>query len=223
MTLSELRPTATIEDYLELIHVLTRDGETIIAARLAEMLSVSAPTVTLTLKRMIRDGWISVNAKKEIQLTRSGEEAAASVIRRHMLTEVMLAKILNVPWSQVHAEAHHIEHTISDEVEARLRNNLSEPTTCPHGNPLPGYEDQVASWIPLVDLPAGATGILRRIHELAEDQPEILNFLEQNDLLPGTQFRVIEVLPYNQVITLDVGGRKVSFGFSAARYLFVER
>ncbi len=223
MTFSELRPTPTIEDYLELIHILARDGEAIIAARLAEMLSVSAPTVTLTLKRMVRDGWVSINARKEVLLTQTGEEAAASVIRRHMLTELMLTKMLDVPWSQAHAEAHHIEHTISDVVEERLRNNLAEPTTCPHGNPLPGYEAEVANWTPLVELTAGSTAILRRIHELAEEQSEILRFLEQNGLLPGTKFKVIEVLPFNQVITLDVDGRKVSLGFSAARYLYVER
>src|SRR4030066_2485977 len=104
------RPTPTIEDYLAIMFVMERDGEEIIAARLAESLEVTPPTVTVTLKRMERDGWIEVEGRKNIHLTDTGCEAASSVIRRHMLTEGRLARLLKVPWSDVHNEAHTIEH-----------------------------------------------------------------------------------------------------------------
>jgi len=134
---NKTRPTPTIEDYLAVMYVMIRDDEKIIAARLAETLEVAPPTVAVTLKRMERDGWIFNRGRKGIFLTDAGLEAAQSVIRRHMLTEWMLARMLNVPWSRIHEEAHKIEHTISDDIEARMQLNLDDPHVCPHGNPLP--------------------------------------------------------------------------------------
>ena len=111
----EERPTPTIEDYLGVVYTLERDGEAVIGARLAEWLEVSPPTVTATVKRMVRDGWVIMDGSKEIRLTPSGRAAAQSVLRRHMLAELLLARMLGVPWSQVHQEADAMEHTISSE------------------------------------------------------------------------------------------------------------
>ncbi len=221
--LTENRPTPTIEDYLAVIYVMERDGDEVIAARLAESLEVAPPTVTATLKRMERDGWISTESPKAINLTETGLEAARSVIRRHMLTEWMLARMLKVSWSHVHAEAHQIEHTISDEIEAQMRSNLDDPQLCPHGNPLPGYEYVAAGWVALTSIVPGEKVIIRRIHETAEDDPELLHFLETNKIIPGIQAEVTEVLPFNQTISLKLGKRKVALGFPAAQYIFVER
>lgn len=98
--MAEKTPTPTIEDYLGIIYTLERDGEIVFGARLSKLLEVSAPTVTVTLHRMVRDGWIKVDKAKKIQLTPAGVTAAKKLIRRHMLTEWMLAKILNLPWSR---------------------------------------------------------------------------------------------------------------------------
>src|SRR4030065_2447886 len=97
-------PTPTIEDYLGIIYTLNRDGEEVYGARLAELLNVSAPTVTVTLQRMVRDEWINLDSEKKIHLTPAGITAASSIIRRHMLTEWMLSKILNLPWCDVPGE-----------------------------------------------------------------------------------------------------------------------
>jgi DtxR family Mn-dependent transcriptional regulator len=221
--LTESRPTPTIEDYLAVIYVMERDGDEVIAARLAESLEVAPPTVTVTLKRMERDGWISTAGPKAINLTETGREAASSVIRRHMLTEWMLARMLKVSWSHVHAEAHQIEHTISAEIEAQMRSNLDDPQLCPHGNPLPGYEYVTAGWVALTSIVPGEQVIIRRIHETAENDPELLHFLEMNKIIPGNQAEVTEVLPFNQTISLKLGKRKVALGTAAAQYIFVER
>jgi DtxR family transcriptional regulator, Mn-dependent transcriptional regulator len=215
------RPSPTIEDYLAILYVMARDGEDIVAARLAESLEVSAPTVTITLKRMERDGWLSNDSKKGICLTPAGNEAASSVIRRHMLTEWMLARMLNIPWSRIHAEAHRIEHTISDEIEAQMRSQFSDPQLCPHGNPLPGYESLSANWRPLSEAHAGDHVIIRQIHETAEGDAELLQFLEENGIIPGAEVVVAEILPFNQTLTLEVKGQKVILGFAAARYIGV--
>lgn len=219
----ETRPTPTVEDYLAVIYVMERDDGEVIAARLAESLEVAPPTVTLTIKRMERDGWVATDQGKDIRLTDKGCEAARSVIRRHMLTEWMLARMLKVPWSRVHAEADQIEHTISEEIEARMRTNLDDPQFCPHGNPLPGYEHIAADWLPLTGMLGGEKIIIRRIHETAEENHELLEFLEVNGVVPGAQAEVTEVLPFNQTLSLQMGNNKVALGFPTAKYIFVEK
>jgi DtxR family Mn-dependent transcriptional regulator len=219
----ENRPTPTIEDYLAIMYVMERDGEEVIAARLAESLEVAPPTVTVTLKRMERDGWIAVDPSKGIYLTKTGCDAASSVIRRHMLTEWMLARMLKVPWSRVHAEADQIEHSISDEIEDQMRTNLDDPQLCPHGNPLPGYEHIAADWFPLTSILPGEKVIIRRIHETAEDNHELLQFLETNGMVPGARAEVSEVLAFNQTIELKLGKKNVTVGFPTAKYIFVEK
>jgi DtxR family Mn-dependent transcriptional regulator len=217
------RPSPTIEDYLTIVYILERDGEEVIAARIAEALEVAPPTVTVTLKRMERDGWLLPHERRGVRLSDAGREAARNVLRRHMLTEWLLTRILNIPWSRTHAEAHNLEHTISAEIEARMKDNLDNPQTCPHGNPLPGFEHVTAAWIPLTQLESGERVILRRIHELAEDNDELIRYLESNDLFPGAAAEVGEVLRFNQTITLRVKDKPVTLGFAAARYLFFER
>ncbi len=217
------RPTPTIEDYLAILYVMERDGETVVSARLAESLDVAPPTVTVTLKRMERDGWIEIDPQKGVCLTKVGREAASSVIRRHMLTEWMLARMLKVPWSRVHSDADQLEHSISDEIEVQMRANLDNPQTCPHGNPLPGYDHLAKNWFPLADIPAGARVIIRRIHETAEDDYELMQFLETNGMVPGGMAEVTEVLAFNQTIALKVGEKIVTVGFPAAKYIFVEK
>ncbi len=221
-TLTENRPTPTIEDYLAILYVMERDGEAVVAARLAESMAVAPPTVTVTLKRMERDGWIAIDARRGIYLTAAGCQAASTVIRRHMLTEWMLARMLKVPWSRLHAEAHQIEHSISSQIERQLRANLDDPQVCPHGNPLPGYEHVAAAWLPLTEISAGQKIVIRRVHETAEENHELLQFLETNGIFPGVTALVSDVLAFNQTIGLQVGDRLVTVGFPTARYIYVE-
>jgi DtxR family Mn-dependent transcriptional regulator len=218
----ESRPTPTIEDYLAIMYVLERDGEEIVAARLAESMEVTPPTVTVTLKRMERDGWIEVEGRKNIHLTEHGCDAASSVIRRHMLTEWMLARMLKVPWSDVHSEAHAIEHSISNDIDDKMRQNFDDPQVCPHGNPLPGYEYVTAQWVPLTHVQSGEEVIIRRIHETAEGDSDLMQFLEDNGVIPGIKAEICEVLQFNQTLTLSLGDRRVVLGFPAAQFIYAE-
>lgn len=218
------RPTHTVEDYLMTMHVLDRDYGEIVPARLAEILNVAPATVTMTLKRMGRDQWITGKSRHGgIRLTEAGRAAAHSVVRRHMLIEWLLLKILKVPFLQIHAEAHHLEHAISAQLEERLVDILDTPQVCPHGNPFPEYEKAVQHWIPLTEAKTGEQVTIRRIHEFAENNQDLLVYLKENGILPGTAVKVAEVLPFNQTVTLHVEGRPVILGFAAARSLYVER
>jgi DtxR family Mn-dependent transcriptional regulator len=215
--------SVTIEDYLEILFVLQRDSKPIVGARLADLLGVTPPTVTNTLKRMARDGLVSFNDAQGTLLTEQGLEMARSVMRRHMLSEWMLMRMLKVPWSQTHAEAHNMEHAVSEAIEEQMRTNLGDPKTCPHGNPLPGYEYVAASWTPLSDSAPGEPVVVRRIHEMGENQLELLSFLEDNGIIPGALVQVTEILPFNQTLSLKVKDRNISVGFSTARFIFVEK
>ena len=220
--MTDERPTPTIEDYLGIIYTLERDSEPVIGARLAEWLEVSPPTVTATIKRMIRDGWVSMDRSKEIHLTPAGRKAAHSVLRRHMLAELLLARVLDVPWSQVHQEADAMEHTLSPETVERLAAKLEHPETCPHGNPFPGYEDRLAELLPLTEAQAGQNLVIRRVHESAEEQPELMAYLEQNGLLPGAEITILQIMPFNETITLECAGQIVVLGLAPAALIFAE-
>jgi len=215
------RPTHTIEDYLMTMHVMERDFGEIVAARLAELMGVAPATVTMTLRRMERDKWISGQSRREIHLTKTGREAARSVVRRHMLTEWLLVKIFKMPIFETHDEAHNIEHAISPKLEERMNEILGDPKLCPHGNPLPGHESLIKDWIPLTDIPVDAEITIRRIHEFAEDNQDLLDFFGKNKIEPDKKAKVTENLAFNQTLTIDLNGHDVTLGFAAAKHVFV--
>ncbi|MEA5078619.1 MAG: metal-dependent transcriptional regulator [Anaerolineaceae bacterium] len=215
----QIKLSQTIEDYLSLIYVIERDGEPVVGARLAEILQVTPPTVTNTLKRMVRDGLISMT-DNGTHLTDHGWDAARQIMRKHMLMEWMMMRML--PWSKLHSEAHNLEHAISEEAENALYESLGHPKTCPHGNPLPGYEDYVAQWLPLTAVPVGKDTTIRRIHELAEENSELLEYLEEKEVLPGKKAKVTEILPFNHTLTIEVNGNLITLGFAVAKRIFVE-
>ncbi len=116
-----------------------------------------------------------------------------------------------------------LEHAISPQLEQRLQEILGNPKVCPHGNPFPGYEHVVSKWVPLTEVTVGAEVTVRRIHEFAEDNHELLEFLTENGLTPSAKVTLTEILPFNQTLTLRVDRKTVTLGFPAARLVFVER
>jgi DtxR family Mn-dependent transcriptional regulator len=216
-------PSSTIEDYLMEIYDLTREGRTVIAARLTEKMGVAPATVTNTLHRMQRDNLIQVSPAKEISLSPEGQAAAESIKRRHLLTERLLVDILGLDWADAHEEAHLIEHTITPRVEARIMAVLGNPTTCPHGNPMPGVDPATRPKTrPLsIVAAAGADWFIDGINESAEEDHDLMSFYQKNGLVPGAPLRVTDVAAYNSTITVDVGGRTVALGPRAAENLRV--
>jgi DtxR family Mn-dependent transcriptional regulator len=164
-----------------------------------------------------------MDRSKEIRLTAAGREAAQSLLRRHMLAELLLARILDVPWSQVHQEADAMEHTISSETVERLAAKLDHPETCPHGNPLPGYEDQLTELLPLSEAQAGQRLIIRRVHESAEEQPELMAYMEEKGLLPGAEVTVQEIMTFNETISLECQGQTTVLGLAPAESVYAEQ
>jgi DtxR family Mn-dependent transcriptional regulator len=207
------KPSATIEDYLQAVYNMIREGRTVIAARLTEKMGVAAPTVWATVQRMQRDGLVNLSIKKEITLSETGLEAAESIMRRHRLAECLLVDILGLEWHEAHEEAHRIEHTISPRVEGRILAVLGHPTTCPHGNPIPGYaQEPPPPTVVLHTLSEGDEATIENITEDAEEDRDLLRYLQKNGMVPGARLKVEEVAPFNATMTVDVDGTRVILG-----------
>lgn len=215
-------PSKTIEDYLQVMHYMTRDGSTIIGARLAERIHVAPPTVTATLQRMVRDGLITMDSHKVVHLTDHGREQSESIVRRHALAERLLTDILGLGWSESHEEAHLVEHVISPKVEQHLMRVLGNPSTCPHGNPIPGTGARPSSYaVPLSDATAGQQLVIERIVEEAEDDPDLMTYFERSGLKPRVALNVVEVSPAAGLITVEHDGQQTALGLAAATNLRV--
>ena len=130
--------TASVQDYLAAIYDLGGSDKPVIGARLAKHMGISAPAVTESIQRMTRGGYVKVGRGKELNLTTKGRQIAEVMARRHRLLERWLTDTLGLNWTDAHEEAHRLEHALSPRVEDRLAEMLGMPTTCPHGNPIPG-------------------------------------------------------------------------------------
>lgn len=189
--------SATVEEYLETIYNMAMEDEVVIGARLAEKFRVSPPTVTEMLKRLVRDGYVEMDNKRQVSLTEAGNQAAEAVLRRHRLTERFLVDMLGMQWHQVHEEACRLEHFISGAVEARVIASLNNPTTCPHGNPIPGSVPNARSYlkdlhaIRLSTLAVGQTATILCISEVVEDEEALVLYMHEKGLTPGTQLTIL--------------------------------
>ena len=192
----------TTEMYLRTVYELEEEGITPLRARIAERLSQSGPTVSQTVGRMERDGLITVEGDRHLELTDRGRQQAMRVMRKHRLAECLLVTIVGLPWEQVHTEACRWEHVISDEVERRLLVVLGNPTQSPFGNPIPGLDEldpanvqESASLAGLqtLDRVAGVEPIaviVRRIGEPAQNDEAVLARLRRAGVVPGATVRV---------------------------------
>jgi DtxR family Mn-dependent transcriptional regulator len=134
----------TTEMYLRTIYELEEEGIVPLRARIAERLTQSGPTVSQTVSRMERDGLLTVEGDRHLELTAVGRKHAISVMRKHRLAECLLIDVIGMPWEEVHIEACRWEHVISESVERRLYEMLGHPERCPHGNVIPGLDELVA-------------------------------------------------------------------------------
>jgi DtxR family Mn-dependent transcriptional regulator len=208
-----------LEEYLEAIHELGEEGMVVIQARLAERLDHSAPAVSEMIKRLRDEGYVEVRGRK-LSLTPEGRAVAESVVRKHRLAERLLTDIIGLPWEKAHLEAGRWEHVISDEVEARLVEILGHPTTCPHGNPIPGAGGSDRHLTALSESNRGDHVRLERVTEQIEIDLDSLAYLSAHGFVPGTEAIVASRAPDGTLI-LDLGPHSIALGPSLAQQLFV--
>ncbi len=216
--------TPSTQDYLAAIYDLSSTGKPVISARLAKHMTVSAPAVTEAIHRMVRGGYVKVGRSKELTLTPKGREIAEVMARRHRLLERWLTDTLGLDWTEAHEEAHRLEHAISPRVEDRLAELLGMPSTCPHGNPIPGMSPPSrVEPFPLAQAREGVTVIVERITEEAEADKKLLEHLWRSDVRPGRRLTITEVAPGAGIITATSDGQTITLGLPAAAKIWVYR
>jgi len=214
-------PSEVVTRYLEAIYYMWSEGEPLRSARLADWLGVSRPTVTVALRRMTRDGLVQLNGHKEIALTSRGRRLAESIVRRHRIMERWLTDGLGLDWVTADAEAARLEHAVSEVVEKRLYEVLGRPSTCPHGNPIPGHSEASKREVRLASLETGARASITRVSEVAErEAPLLLAYLHQRDLTPGREIKVIEVDEVGKTVRVRAAGREVTLSLETAAKLW---
>jgi DtxR family Mn-dependent transcriptional regulator len=205
------------EEYCEVIFELREDDVAVIQARIADRMGVSRPAVSEMIRRMEHQGLVELDGT--IRLTAAGSRLAESVVRRHRLAERLLTDILGLSWAEAHQEAGKWEHVISDSVELAMVRLLHDPTTCPHGNPIPGTKYEAPDTVALSELGVGAEFTVSRIPEELEFSPGLLEFLEGASLLPGRVGTITASSP-DGTTTVEIAGQHVGIGsFASTRIL----
>lgn len=206
------------EEYCECIYELHEDDVEVIQARIAERLQVSRPAVSEMIRRLEAERLI-VNDGGSIALTDRGLVLAQRVVRRHRLAERFLTDVLGLSWAEAHHEAGKWEHIMSDSVEQAMNRVLGSPTTCPHGNPIPGSTYDAPQSRPLSSLVVGQHFVVNRIPEELEFTPGLLEFLERSNITPGTGGVLAAASP-DGTLTVDMSGAAVGLSaFASSRIL----
>ena len=209
------------EDYLKAIYHIAHRGEAVTTGLLAAELGVASPSVTAMIKRLQEGELVDRAGPRELRLTGAGERAALRVVRRHRLLETFLARVLDVPWDEVHAEAEVLEHALSEELEELIAAKLGNPTVDPHGDPIPSRELKLAETpLPsLAELEPGETATFVRI---SDTDPDMLRFLGERGIVPGTRLKLVEQQPFDGPLFVKAGRETHVLGATLARAMHVE-
>ena len=217
-----LQRSETTERYLEAIYYIEHEGEVPRPGRLAEWLGVSAPTVTVALQRLARDGLIRIAGDRSVELSEDGAAAAALIVRRHRIVERWLTDVLGFDWAAADREAQSLSHGMSAVVLERIDEVLGRPATCPHGNLIPGRTPPSGRrLVRLVELADGDRARVARISEVAEHEaPQLLHLLDERGIGPGIEVGV--VARSSSGWTLTAGGVTMAVDPATARAIWVE-
>ena len=206
------------EEYCECIFELHEDDLDVIQARIAERLQVSRASVSQMIEKMSKAGLVVAEGSR-ITLTIEGQNLAQQVVRRHRLAERFLTDILGLSWADAHQEAGKWEHVISDDVEVAMNRVLGAPTTCPHGNPIPGSSYIATDAVPLSQLASGTKFTVSRIPEELEFTPGLLDFLQQSSILPGRHGEIRET-NHDGTMSVVIDGNTIGVSaFASSRIL----
>ena len=216
--------TSTVENYLKNLYLAQRSaaGDMVSMGRLATAMNVVPGTATSMVKALSDSGLVQYEPRSGVRLTHSGEQLALHVLRRHRLLELFLVKVLGLDWSAVHDEADRLEHAVSDTVLERIDLLLGHPTVDPHGDPIPSAKGQVLepALLSLADCPLG---VQQRVARVLDQDPEFLQFLERQGLMPGATLIVAKREPQSEAVKVRVPQRdEVSLGMATAGKILVE-
>jgi DtxR family Mn-dependent transcriptional regulator len=212
--------TVSKEDYLKSILEAETEGETVISARLAHLLKVSPPAVTMALRRLKKDGLVKVETTGQVRLTAEGRKIARRLTLRHHLIERMLSEMFGMEWWKVHDEAERLEHAVSPDFEAKLLAKLGSGGACPHGNLSEMESSASRRSRGLVLLADADLDTAYSVSGIYERDRGLLEFLEHRGIRPGAKLKVIE-RNYDQTLTLTTPQGKISLGPAASEKVWL--
>ena len=220
----------TTEMYLRTIFELEEEGVVPLRARIAERLGQSGPTVSQTVARMERDGLLTVQGDRHLELSPHGRVLATRVMRKHRLAECLLVQVIGLDWELVHEEACRWEHVISETVERKLLDVLGHPSVSPYGNPIPGLDElgegdgdplgdsEALVTLDRVELGGGGPVVVRRLAEPLQSDTALMSRLRRAGVRPGAS---ITVGPSAGGLLVGSGGETTEITTEVASHVFV--
>jgi DtxR family transcriptional regulator, Mn-dependent transcriptional regulator len=209
------------ENYLKAILEAEAEGRQVIPAMLAHWLEVSAPAVTMALKRLKRDGLVKVGEDGIVRLTAAGRETAYRTALRHHLIERMLSEVFGMEWHEIHEEAERLEHAVTPAFEAKLKEKLGEGGACPHGNSVLPVNPNERKRRGETRLSEAAAGRRYTVISLQERDPKLLGFLHGNGIGPGKSLRVLSQ-NYDQTVLIELPTGNSILGRPAAEAVWLK-
>ncbi len=208
----------SVEDYLKAIYRASAGGQPASTSQIAQLLELSAPSVSGMLRRLAEQGLISHERYHGVELTGEGRRIALRMLRRHRLLEAYLVAFLGYTWDTVHPEAERLEHAVSDVLIERIAHALGHPRVDPHGDPIPEPDGSLPEFVhvPLSEVPPGATVTICRADTADAGR---LRFIASSALMPGTRVTVLDRQPFNGPIRLRVGEDERVIGHELAGIL----
>jgi DtxR family Mn-dependent transcriptional regulator len=219
-------PTSTVENYLKQIYLeqqhVAAAAELVPMGRLAIAMAVTPGTATTMIKALAEANLVTYEPRTGVRLTKAGEQLALHVLRRHRLVELFLVKVLGLDWSEVHDEAEHLEHAVSEKVLERIDAYLGHPSVDPHGDPIPTSKGKVTPQ-KLQSLAECDLNQPLRIARIADQEPAFLQFLHRSGLIPGVALTIQSRDPHADSVLLKLANKSpMSLGTAAAAKILVE-
>ncbi len=211
-----------IEDYLKTIYALEQEESPVTTSRIAKARGVKPGSATSMIQRLDRLNLVDYQKHYGVTLTDSGNEIALEVIRHHRLVELYLIEALGFSWDEVHEQADILEHVISEELEEKIAAALNYPSFDPHGDPIPSREGLIVEveTLALSDLPLNTVAVVSRVPDNA--QGDLLRYLAQLGLVPGSKLSVVEAAPFEGPLTVKIDGKEEVIGNRIASAILVE-
>ena len=209
----------SIEDYLKVIYTLELENRAT-TKKIAEAMEISSASVTNMIKRLAKMGLLDHTSYKGVSLTDTGKKVALEIVRHHRLLELYLSEVMGYTWDEVHDEAEKLEHHISEQFEDKMAELLDHPTHDPHGDPIPTKDGSLpmTASCRLCDAEEQKTYLVGRV---TNQESELLRYLEEIGLLPGTKIKLLEKKPFKGPLNLLIEDNKESIGYEVATHIYV--
>ena len=219
--MSDQRISASDQDYLRAIYDAGGHERRVGTGEVAGELKLTQGAVTVALQRLHQKGLVDYLRYQGAQLTDEGERHALEMVRHHRLIERFLVEFLDYDWNDVHEEAHRLEHVISEEMERRIAAKVSDPTTDPHGDSIPNEALdalQADDARQLTSAPDGTSFVVARVRD--RDRA-VLEYLQEIQLVPGTQASVVRRLPFDGPLVVRIGANEVAISQTVSDSVFI--